>query len=139
MIIDVLDASNVFKGLLLLIRKDRTITETEIALMRRIGKTLGFEQTFYETAIRDVLENIYIVDAPMTFSSTELAMKFIRDGFSLACSDKEFHPLEEEWLRSVAEKNGLGMKWFEEERERALARKEPLGRLEIDDLTVTFR
>jgi hypothetical protein len=137
--IDVRDASNYFKGLLLLIRKDRRITEVEIALMTRIGRTLGFEPGFCATAIRDVLDNKYIVELPVTLSSKPLAEKFVKDGLTLAYSDKEVHPLEEEWLRAVADANGLEATWFDRERERIVSEKNTSGRLEIDDLTVAFR
>ena len=139
MIIDVQDASNYFKGLLLLIRKDRIVTEEEVAFMTRIGRSLGFEQGFCATAIRDILDNTYIVDLPVVLSSRDLAVKFIRDGLTLASSDNEVHPVEEEWLRSIARMNGLEMGWFDEERQRVSARTGPPGRLEIEDLTVTFR
>ena len=136
--ISVLDGSNYFKGLLLLIRKDRKITNPEIELMKHIGKTLGFEKEFCDGAIREVLENKYIVDTPPEFSTKELAIKFIKDGLSLAFSDNEFHPTEEEWLRSAADKNDLDLKWFLQERGNTANRKEPLAHMEVDDLTVEY-
>ena len=131
-----LDASNYFRGLLLLIRKDRKVTQTEIELMKRIGKTLGFEKEFCDTAIRDILENDYIADTPPDFSSKELALKFVKDGLSLAFSDSEGHPSEEQWLQSTAEINGLGVKLFSRDRENAAKRKTIPARLEADDLIV---
>ncbi len=110
--IPIMDGVNYLKGLLLLIRKDRKVTDGEIRLMKRIGKALGFERTFCDNAIREILENNYIVDAPPAFSTKKLAVKFIIDGLALAFSDKEVHPAEEAWLRSTAEKNGLGGAWF---------------------------
>jgi hypothetical protein len=136
--ISVLDGSRYFKGLLLLIRKDRKITESEIELMKRIGKALGFEKEFCDNAIREVLENKYIVDTPPEFSEKELAIKFIKDGLSLAFSDNEFHRSEEEWLRSAADKNGLELTWFLQERGNTANRKEPLAHMEVDDLTVEY-
>ena len=94
--ITVLDGSNYFKGLLLLIRKDHKITESEIQLMKRIGKTLGFEPKFCDNAIHEILENKYIVDVTPEFSTKEIAIKFIKDGLTLAFSDNEAHPSEEE-------------------------------------------
>lgn len=58
--IRLLDASEYFRGLLLLIRQDHTITESETRLIRRVGKTLGFEKEFCDNAIQDILENEYI-------------------------------------------------------------------------------
>jgi hypothetical protein len=136
--ISVVDGSSYFKGLLLLIRKDGKITDPEIELMKRIGKTLGFEKEFCDNAIREVLENKYIVDTPPEFSTKELAIKFIKDGLSLAFSDSEFDLTEEEWLRSAADKNDLDLKWFLQERRNTANRKEPPAHMEVDDLTVEY-
>lgn len=129
----VLDASNYFKGLLLLIRKDRKLTEPEIALVKRVGKALGFEQGFCDSAINEILENAFIVDEPPTFSSKELAVSFLKDGLSIAMADEEFHPSEESWLRSTAEKNGLGDAFFSQQAEFARHRRGLPVRLEVDE------
>lgn len=132
--ITVRDASNYFKGLLLLVRKDRKIDESEVTVMKRVGKSLGFEARFCETAIHDILESTYIADVPPEFSSKELAGKFVRDGLVLALGDKDFHPAEEEWLRSIAEKNQLDLGWFLRERDQAL--KSPGSSLEVESFTI---
>lgn len=134
--ITVIDRSNYLKGLLLLIRKDRKITESEIQFIKRIGKTLGFEREFCDNAIHEILENKYIVDAPPEFSTKELASKFVKDGLAIAFSDDEGHPSETEWLRSTAEKNGLDLTWFSEEIVNAATRKQLASHMEFDDLTV---
>jgi uncharacterized tellurite resistance protein B-like protein len=136
--ITVLDASNYFRGLLLLVRKDREISDSEMQLMKRIGKTLGFEREFFNNAIQDILENKYIVDAPPEFSTKELAIKFIKDGLTIAFSDDEFHSSEKEWLRSTAEKNGLELTWFREQSANASNRKQFSSHMEVDDLTVEY-
>jgi hypothetical protein len=133
-----IDAGEYLRGLLLLIGKDRTITEVEKHLMKRIGKTLGFEREFCDNAIRDILENKYIVDTPPKFSTNELAMKFIKDGLVLAFSDDKLHTAEAEWLRSTAEKNGLDLEWLAKESERTTGRKDLDVRLEVDMLTVEY-
>lgn len=131
-----IDRSNYFKGLLLLIRKDRKTTQAEIDLMNRIGQILGFEKCFCANAIAEILDNNYVVDKPVMFSTPKIAEKFIRDGLSLAFVDNEFHPREEQWLRSTAEKNGLGSGFFSREMENAGSRKGYPDRLEVDNLTV---
>lgn len=136
--ISILDGSNYFKGLLLLIRKDYKITDSEIEVMKRVGKTLGFEKEFYTNAIRDVLENEYIVDTPPEFSSKELAVKFIKDGLSLSFSDNELHSSEEAWLISTAEKNGLDANWFYQERENITNKKERSTIMEVDNLSIQY-
>jgi hypothetical protein len=136
--ISVIDRSNYFKGLLLLIRKDRRITELEIQFMKRIGKALGFERQFCVIAIHDILENNFIVDTPLEFSTKELAIKFIKDGFTVAFSDNEFHPFEKEWLRSIAKKNGIDLAWFQKESIDGTNKKQFHSHLEVDDLTVKY-
>lgn len=134
--ITVVDRSNYFRGLLLLIRKDLIVTEPEIQLMRRIGKKLGFEREFCENAIHEVLENTYLIDQPPQFSDPVLAVKFIRDGLALAFSDHKVPVAEEKWLRSTAEKHGLDLDWFRSEYIKASRGKELPERLEVDDLTI---
>ena len=136
--LSIIDGSNYFKGLLLLIRKDRKIVPAEIILMKRIGKTLGFEAEFCDNAIQEILDNRFIVDAPPEFSTEDLAVKFIKDGLALAHSDGEIHPEEEEWLRSVAEKNGIDPEVFSRERGAAARGTKFPGRLEVDDMTVVY-
>jgi uncharacterized tellurite resistance protein B-like protein len=136
--ITVLDGSNYFRGLLLLVRKDRKIDKSEAQMIKRIGKTLGFEREFCENAVHEIMENTHILDAPPEFSSKDVAMKFIRDGFAVALSDADIHPAEEEWLRSTAEKNGLEEDWFQRESLKAREKTDSPLRLEVDDLTVAY-
>ncbi len=134
--ISVIDASNYFKGLLLLIRKDHKVTEAESAMMTRIGRQLGFEKEFCETAIQEIMKNKFIEDSPPEFSSRELAMMFVRDGLAVALSDGRLDYKEEKWLRSVVEKNLLSRRWFVAELENATAQRTTVDRLEADELVV---
>jgi hypothetical protein len=132
--IDVKDGGEYFRGLLLLISKDRKVTEAETVLMMRIGKALGFEREFCENAIREILDNKFIVDEPPRFSTSELARMFIRDGLTLARADEETNHGEVLWLKATAEKNGIGADWFHQEHERAIFRQgDSPTRLEVDD------
>ncbi len=136
MTIDVKDASEYFRGLLLLISKDRKIADAETLLMKRIGKALGFEKDFCDNAIREILENRFILNDPPRFSTRELAMKFIKDGLTLAGADEETHHAEVVWLKATAAKNGIEEEWFRRAQERALATgSDHTARLEVDDLT----
>lgn len=134
--ISVLDGSNYFRGLLLLIRKDRKIDEFEAVMMERIGMKLGFEKEFCTRAIHDVLENVHIVDEAPLFSSKEIAKKFIQDGLTIAFSDSILHPAEEKWLMETVDKNGLDQHWFFKQREIMSNKCEFPERLEVDDLTM---
>jgi len=137
--ITVEEGSGYLRGLLLLIRKDCKITEQKAQLMKRIGKVLGFEEKFCDSAINEVLENKYILDEPPEFSTKALAEKFIKDGLTLATSGKEIHALEEKWLRSSAENNGLDVEWFLREKKIANnTRKNIDVHLEVDDLDVEY-
>jgi hypothetical protein len=135
--ISVLDASNYFKGLLLLMRKDRKISQSEADLVKRIGKTLGFEKEFCDNAIRDILANRYIEDAPPDFTTKELAVKFIKDGFSLAFSDNVCDPSELQWLLATAQRNGIEPDVVSQAQEDAATRRPLPAHLEVDDLTVS--
>ncbi len=134
--ISVVDASNYFKGLLILISKDRKVTESEILLMKRVGKVLGFEEEFCDQAIKGILENEHVRDQPPKFSSKDLAMKFVHDGLVLAFSDNEIHQTEEGWLKLVAELNGLDVQWFVKKRLEAIKELRSDPHLEVDNLTV---
>jgi hypothetical protein len=134
--ISVLDASNYFKGLLLLVRKDRKVSEPEIEIMRHVGKRLGFEKEFCDNAINEILDNTYILDTPPRFATPELAVKFVRDGFALAFADNVLDPAEEHWLKATIAANQLGEEILTHEREKAAARHILPERLEVDDLTV---
>lgn len=134
--ISAIDASSYFKGLLLLIRKDRKVTESEVQLMKRIGKALGFEEEFCDQAIKGILENEHVRDQPPKFSSKDLATKFVQDGLVLAFSDNEIHQSEEEWLKLVAELNGLDAQWFVQKRLQTVKELVPHPHLEVENLTV---
>ena len=139
MTISVRDGSEYFRGLLLLIAKDRHISDAETILMKRIGKALGLEKDFCNNAIQEILENPFIGPEPPHFATQDLAKKFIRDGLTLAMSDDEPHESEESWLESVAAKNGIGAEWLAQERNLTpLRRKDHDSRLEVDDLTVEY-
>lgn len=136
--ITLIDSVNYLKGLLLLIRKDRKVTDGEIRLMKRIGKALGFEPKFCDNAIHEILENKHIVDAPPEFSTKELAVKFIKDGLTLASCEKEVHLSEETWLRYTAEKNGLSVAWFRHLLANTPHRNRFHSCLEVESLVVQY-
>lgn len=132
-----IDRSNYFRGLLLLIRKDRTVTEPEKDLMMRIGKALGFDREFCEMAIREILDNIHIEDEPPKFQEKALAEKFIRDGLAVGfCDHDRLHTHEEEWLKRTAEKNGLNSEWFDLQLKSAMLNQEMMNDLEAYHLAV---
>ncbi len=136
--INIADGSNYFKGLLLLISMDRKISELEIQLMKRVGKSLGFEKEFCDTAISEILDNTHIEQTPPKFTRKEVATKFVKDGFAIAYADSEAHPTEVDWLKSTVEHNGLELEWFYKEREQASQTNSSLSRMEVDGITVQY-
>ncbi len=131
------EGSEYFRGLLLLISKDRVITEPEIMLMKRVGKALGFDQEFTQEAIETILENSYIRSDPPVFTTKELSMRFIRDGLAIARSDNGIHRVEAEWLRTVASRNDVDEEWFETEKDSVARNPKDLGApLEVDDFKI---
>ena len=113
-----LDRSNYLRGLLILIGKDRKISEEEKKLFRQLSNELGFSKEFCETAMEELLENEYIIEDPPKFSNVEIAKLFILDGIKLAFADKELHLYELSWLRSVAEANSIEHAWAMEQFEK---------------------
>ncbi len=107
-----LDRSTYFKGLLLLIKADNLVTEGEYKLMTKIGQTLGFEKSFIERAINDLIENEFITNDVPVFSQKSIAESFILDGLKVAFSDNEFSAEELEHLTNIATKNGIDREWL---------------------------
>ncbi len=112
MALNPLDRSNYFKGLLILIGKDREISDSERGMMKKLAEILGFNQKFVETAINELFENQYILEDPPLFSSQVVAQMFIKDGMHIAFIDKVLHLYELQWLLMVSQKNQLSKDWF---------------------------
>ena len=126
MTISLLDRSNYYKGLLILTGKDRIIDPRERALMLQIGMILDFEKRFCEAAIDSLLDNEYITDEPVIFSSRGIAESFLRDGIRMALVDNEIHPQERAWLESMAQANGIVGGWLNAEIQRIKDGKEAI-------------
>jgi hypothetical protein len=118
----------------LLIRKNCKISLPESELMKRIGKALGFEKRFFANAIHEALDNEFLVDLPLKFSTNELAMKFIKDGLALAAADNFIHPLEEQWLISIVKRNGIDVCWYFAEKEKLMKKDSQHLPLEVENM-----
>jgi hypothetical protein len=105
------DKSNYFKGLLILIGKDKSISESEKNNLRKLAKILGFNKEFCNGALSELLENEYIIEDPPVFSDADIAKSFIIDGIRIGFSDKVLHIFELNWLKSVADKNSVDYDW----------------------------
>lgn len=113
-----IDRSNYYRGLLVLIGRDRIIDRRERTLILQIGTMLDFDIRFCEAAIADLLENKHITDEPILFDEPLIAQCFLRDALRLALIDKEMHSQELSWLKTVARTNKLTDEWFDEEHHR---------------------
>lgn len=120
------ERSNYYKGLLILVGRDRIIDPRERELMLQIGKILDFDKRFCDAALNDLLTNAYIKSEPVDFSQPVIAECFLHDAIRLALADEELHPRELDWLRKVAHANGLSDEWLDD----AVHRASKQGRLD---------
>jgi hypothetical protein len=112
--ISLMDRSLYFKGLILLIRKDRVVGEEEKALMMRIGQLFSFEKGFCQEVIDEILTNQHVVDEPPLFSEPAITSCFLQDGLKLALVDGQIHDKEWQWLKATAAKNHFDQSRCEE-------------------------
>jgi hypothetical protein len=107
------EKSHYYKGLLVLLRRDRIVHAREKDLMLQIGEILGFDKRFCESTIDELLSNTNITRDPVFFSDEIIKECFFRDALRLALVDGNFHPSELRWLRKVAHFNGLTDRWLD--------------------------
>ncbi len=110
--LNLIDKSNYFKGLLILIRKKKVVTESTRRTVKTITAVLDFNQDFVDSSIKNLLVNKNIVEEPPKFSDSRLAESFIKDGLCLALSDGVLNQLQLQWLVNTAQKNNLSKQWF---------------------------
>ena len=120
-----LDRSNYVKALLLLIGKDKKITDRERDFVHKIGQTLSFDKKFIERAIDELFENKYLGNEPPVFSQKKYAEAFLRDAIKLAFVDNDLSSEEFNWLNSIAVSNCLSNEWLKKEIEYYLSGKLP--------------
>jgi len=101
------DRGNYYRGLLVLIRRDRVISVAERELMIRLGQGLDFDIRFCENSINELPKNPHIKAEAIKFSDKRVAESFLHDAVSVAFADGVLHPKEWVWLRAVAAANGL--------------------------------
>ena len=106
-----LDRSNYFRGLLLLLRKNNKVNKDEVNMIMRIGNRLGFAYDFCKGALKDILDNEYIVDGPPKFSNKGVAHGFIEESIELAVIDNDIEANELEWIGSVIKENEMEEEW----------------------------
>jgi hypothetical protein len=118
-----LDRSNYVKGLLLLIGKDKKITDEERDFLHTVGKALSFNKKFIDRAIDELFENKHLGNEPPVFSQKQYAEAFLRDAIKLGFVDNDLSIKEFDWLQSIAVSNGLSNEWLKNELEDYLSGK----------------
>lgn len=112
--ISILDKSNYFRGLLVLIGQDRILHEEEKRIILKLGKLFSFEESFVRESIENLLENKFINFEPPKFSSKRIAEKFIKDAVNIALIDNDLHLNELQWLKEAVLKNEIEQKFFDD-------------------------
>lgn len=108
-----IDRSNYLKGLLITARKDNQLNETEIFIIKNFSTRLGFSTDFFNETISNLLDNKYITEEPIKFSTQDIAKSFIEDGLKLALSDDNITEDESKWLKATAKENGIDEVWVD--------------------------
>lgn len=125
MFINPIDKSNYFKGLLVLVGKDKEISKNESDLIKKAGNILGFNQEFVDKSIKNFFKNKYIIEEPPVFTNYNFAEIFIKDGLRLALINKIINLDQIKWLTSAVMKNNLSTQWFFIELESLLEKNNP--------------
>ena len=110
--IPVKDKSSYLKGLLIVAKKDKQLADSEKRIIRGIAEKLGFASDFYESVLKDLLSNEYILEDPIKFSNLKIAKSFVDDGLRLAFSDNKISDVEINWLIETAKHNNIEDEWF---------------------------
>jgi hypothetical protein len=111
--LSLLNKSNYYKGLLVLLRRDRIIDARERDLLLQMGEILDFDRRFCEATIDSLLSNTHITRKPVIFSDERIKECFFRDALRLALVDGYLHPMELCWLRTVAHANNQSDQWLD--------------------------
>jgi hypothetical protein len=127
-----LDRSNYVKGLLLLMGKDKKITDEEREFLHTIGKALSFNKKFIDRAIDELFENKYLGNEPPVFSQKQYAEAFLRDAIKLVFVDNELSTEEFAWLQLIAVANGLTDEWLKDELEQYQSGQYSLGSQKLE-------
>ena len=126
-----IDRSGYLKGLLITARKDNQLTETEIALIKKLATRLGFSSDFFEETISHLLENKYITEEPIRFSDEDIAKSFIEDGLKLALSDDSISDNEINWLKATAKENNIEEEWVDKKLKELRGKPLLIGKVEF--------
>jgi hypothetical protein len=111
--LSLLNKSNYYRGLLVLLRRDRFVDAREKDLLLQMGEIFDFDRRFCEATIDALLSNTHITREPVIFSDERIKECFFRDALRLALVDGYLHPMELCWLRTVAHANNQSDQWLD--------------------------
>ena len=112
-----LDKSTYLKGLLILAKRDKVLTESEEKIITDIASHLGFSTDFYQYTLKNLISNEFLSEEPVQFSNKKIAQSFIIDGLRLAHSDGDLDKNETNWLRATTIENEIDVEWFNKQLE----------------------
>lgn len=125
MILNPIDKSNYLRGLLILIKRDRTVNEIEKVRIKELSKILGFNGSFVENALNELLENEYLIENPPKFKNHKLVEAFIKDAIKIAFFENVLNIYKLNWLSAFAIDNDLSKQWLFMELEHFIENANP--------------
>ena len=102
------DRGEFLRGFLILAKKDNKISVHEKSMAMIVGKYFGFEDTFCEESIDNILENEYISESPPIFSNSNIAKFFVEECFDIIRQMDVVKENQRSWLQETLDINGLG-------------------------------
>jgi hypothetical protein len=112
--IPVEDRGKYLRGLLIMVKMDKVISEMDRTIIIGTAKHLGYAPDFYEGILSTLMINEYIGSKPIMFDSTNLAKHFLIDAINLAGTNKNLTNEKLNWLKNTASMNLVDRNWFEE-------------------------
>lgn len=129
----IIDGSNLLRGLLVLIIKDKKIAQHEERIFLEEGKKLGFEKEFCLEAIHNGLRNKNIVSEIPVFLNKQFAFEFLNLGMKILHEDSVIDKNKLEFLEKTACRNGIAKEIKISFDESSFLNKENINRLRIGD------
>ena len=120
-----LDKSTYLKGLLILAKRDKVLTDSEEKIITDIASHLGFSTDFYQYTLKNLISNEFLSEEPVQFSNKKIAKSFIIDGLRLAHSDGDLDKKEVKWLRATVIENQIDVEWFNKKLEEVKYKSPP--------------
>ena len=112
--IPVEDRGKYLRGLLIMVKMDKVISEMDRKIIIGTAKHLGYAPDFYKSILSTLMINEYIGSEPIMFDSINLAKHFLIDAINLAGTNKNLSNEKLNWLKNTASMNLVDRNWFEE-------------------------